>query len=120
MVKRFKLTGTSNWETIAFLSIRHILGANRPYFSATTLMKDIDADVKVLAGLRHKERPQQPEATLRRTLQNLRDKGYIEFLGRGEYKLTENGLKRMEEEYEKTMKALNLTQSDLTESHDPV
>lgn len=76
-------------------------------------MKDIDWAVKLLGVLGHKERPEQPEATLRRTIQNLRDKGYIEFLGRGEYKLTENGLKRMEEEYERTMKALDLTESDL-------
>lgn len=113
MGKRIKLIGTSNWETIAFLRIRYILDTNRPYFSATKFMKDIDWAVKLLGVLGHKERPEQPEATLRRTIQNLRDKGYIEFLGRGEYKLTENGLKRMEEEYERTMKTLDLTESDL-------
>ena len=120
MVKRIKLIGASNWETIAFLRIRTILGANSPYFSATRFMEDIDWAVKLLRLLGHKERPEQPEATLLRTIQNLRDKGYIEFLGRGQYKLTENGLKRTEEEYERTMKALNLTDSDLTESCDPV
>jgi hypothetical protein len=112
MAKRIKLIGASNWETITFLRIRLILGGNRPYFSATGFMKDIDWALKLLALLGHKERPQQPEATLRRTLQNLRDKGYIEFLGRGEYKLTKNGLKRMEEEYERTMKALTVASNE--------
>ena len=40
----------------------------------------------------HKKDPGSLENTLQRTIQNLRDKGYIDFLGSGEYHLTVKGL----------------------------
>jgi predicted transcriptional regulator len=56
--------------------------------------------------LGHKERPEQPAATLDRTIQNLRNKGYIEFIARGEYKLTEKGFNTMNTEHENIIEPL--------------
>jgi hypothetical protein len=90
----------SNWETVAFLIIRKI--SKNSYFSRTQLMTpdNLSAAINILREVGHKERPDHPEETLQKTIQNLRDKGYIEFLGRGEYKLTERGSRKMIEVFE--------------------
>ena len=92
----------SNWETIAFLLIDALVDLQKPHFTRSQLMTadNLTRAVKILSGMGHKERPDHPDMTLQKTIQNLRDQGCIEFLGRGEYRLTEKGFKRMNEEYE--------------------
>ena len=51
---------------------------------------------KFLIFYSHKKDPNRLENTLQRTIQNLRDKGYIIFFGDGEYRLTERGKKAIE------------------------
>ena len=88
------LAGNSNWETIAFILINRVVGRNS-LFNRMQLIKNIDTVVSLSALLGHKKNPDHPEETLQRTLQNMRDKGFIDFLGAGEYKLTPAGHKRM-------------------------
>ena len=45
------------------------------------LSKHLDLAVNFSRILKHKKDPRRPEETLQRTIQNLRDKGLIEFLG---------------------------------------
>ena len=89
------IKGISNWEIIAFVLINRLLVGNNPYFSRSEFMtqKNLDFAVKLTRVLNHKENPQHPDKTLQRTIQNLRDQGYIEFLGKGEYKLSKDGVK---------------------------
>ncbi len=46
-----------------------------------------------MAFFGHKKMPKHPEETLQRTMQNMRDKNWIKFLGKGEYELTDEGYK---------------------------
>lgn len=89
----------SNWETVGFFLIKKLMVGDDLYFSRSELMtqKHLDFAVKLLKYLGHKEDPQHPEETLQRTIQNLRNKGYIEFLGQGEYKLSEDGFTAISE-----------------------
>lgn len=91
---------SSNWETIAFILIDKVLVLNNPHFTRTQIMSsdNMDSAITISKILGHKKRPTHPEETLQKTIQNLRDKGYIEFFGQGEYKLTEDGFKKMKEE----------------------
>ena len=88
----------SNWECVAFCLIREILVGRNVYFSRSELMSysNLDLAIKLLALLGHKAKPKHPEETLQRTIQNLRDKGFIDFLGQGEYKLTRSGCEAVE------------------------
>ena len=77
----FKLFGVkSNWQFIL-------------YFMRSELMADanINSAIKFLKLFGHKKHPKNPTETIQRTIQNLRDKGYIDFLGQGEYRLTVSG-----------------------------
>ncbi|MBI5141600.1 MAG: hypothetical protein HZA20_05335 [Nitrospirae bacterium] len=110
MSKLARITG-SNWETIAFLLINKILIAQNPFFSRSKLMscENMTLAIRFSNLLGHKKAPDHPEETLQRTIQNLRDKGYIDFLGRGEYKLTESGFIRMANEIEASQKCFQPT-----------
>lgn len=57
--------------------------------------KNLDLATVLLKILGHKKHPEKPEQTLQRTIQNLRDKGDLEFLGEGRYKLTPKGSQEM-------------------------
>jgi hypothetical protein len=83
----------SNWETVALIIIKKLLVGNNLRFSRSELMtySNLENARKLLIFCFYKEDPQKPENTLQRTIQNLRDKGYILFLGNGEYKLTVKG-----------------------------
>ena len=96
--KIIHLTGRSNWETLAFLIVNKITNGDHIVFNRTNLMSNIDFAINILPILGHKNKPEHPEETLQRTIQNLRDKGFIEFLGNGKYKLSEDGYKKMLEE----------------------
>ena len=96
--KIINLTGRSNWETIAFLIMNKITNGNQIVFYRKNLMSNIDFAINFSPILGHKKNPEHPEETLQRTIQNLRDKGYIEFLGNGKYKLSMDGYNKMLEE----------------------
>ena len=97
MSKRVNIAGGSNWETIAFLLINQIVIREYHFFFRSQLMSsdNIDLATEFSALLGHKKNPAHPEETLQRTIQNLRDKGFINFLGQGEYKLTTDGYYKM-------------------------
>ncbi len=79
----------SNWEGIAFYLIKkHVTNrSNIVYRQDIFSDKDLYFFAEEVAPVfRHKEKPKRPEETLQRTLQNLRDKGYLDFLGQGEYR----------------------------------
>ena len=56
-------------------------------------MRNVEEIYQILANRGHKIRPKHPEETLQRTLQNMRDKNWIDFVDRGEYELTDEGYK---------------------------
>ena len=97
MTKKMNLRG-GNWETIACILIKKILVVKNPHFSRSELMttEHLDFAVTLSSALGHKSKPQHPEETLQRTIQNMRDKGFIKFHGDGEYELTELGYYKME------------------------
>jgi Mn-dependent DtxR family transcriptional regulator len=75
-------------------------------------MENLDKAVNWLQHLNHKKYPQHPEETLQRTIQNLRDKGYIIFHGQGEYELTDSGI----EECKRVAYELNVQVADIDET----
>jgi hypothetical protein len=85
--------GRSNWENMAFYLIEKNLNGSeivyrRDIFSNDDLYYFSDEFGPLLG---HKKKPIHPEETLQRTIQNLRDKGFLNFLGQGEYQLTTQG-----------------------------
>lgn len=104
----------SNWETVAFLIMYDFLRTTGKHFSRSELMKteNIDKAVKWLQHLKHKEYPTQPEATFQKTIQKLRDKGYIIFHGQGEYELTSQGV----EECQRVANELNTQVSSMDDT----
>ena len=101
----FKLAGKSNWENIAFYLIEKYVTGGSHIVYRQDIFSDPDLYFfaeKFAPLFLHKNKPRHPEETLQRTLQNLRDKGYLDFLGQGEYRLTKEGRAIMEsEEYNK-------------------
>jgi len=87
------IPGYSNWELIAFIIINKLIVGNNRYFRRSEIMTmdNLRLAEILTAALGHKKKPKHPEETLQRTLQNLRNKGFIDFLGNGEYKLTDTG-----------------------------
>jgi len=83
----------SNWESVAFVIIGEILVAKSSSFSRSEIMKfsTLENARKLLMFFGHKKDPSRLENTLQRTIQNLRNKGFIKFLGHGDYILTEEG-----------------------------
>ncbi|MCR4291251.1 MAG: hypothetical protein NUV76_00070 [Candidatus Kuenenia sp.] len=96
--KIINLTGRSNWETIAFLIINKITNGNQNVFYRKSLMSNIDLAINFSHILGHKKNPEHPEETLQKTIQDLRDKGFIEFLGNGKYILSKDGYNKMTED----------------------
>lgn len=105
---RYKLSNRPNWETFVFVVIKMILVGDNPYFSRSEIMssKNISSLVSISKVCGHKKNPKHPEETVQRTLQDLRDKGCIDFLGRGEYKLTQKGYQEMEKTFQSVGKNL--------------
>lgn len=90
----FKLTGKSNWENIAFYLIEKYVESESNIVYRQDVFSDADLyffSEQFAPLFLHKQKPKHPEETLQRTLQNLRDKGYLDFLGQGEYRLTKEG-----------------------------
>lgn|GEM_PF-4239044 len=86
--------GLSNWEGVAFMLTQKATAGKFPTFIRSEFMStnNLKFAINLLQVVGHKHRPTQPEATLQRTIQNLRDHGYITFYGNGEYELTQEGI----------------------------
>ena len=104
----------SNWETVAFLIIHEFVRTAGKHFFRSDLMKteNIGKAVKWLQYLNHKKFPTHPEETFQKTIQNLRDKGFIIFHGQGEYELTKLGI----EECRRVANELNVQVSSMDET----
>ena len=107
------IKGYSNWEIVAFIIISKLIVGNNRYFRRSEIMTtdNIKVAEMLTAALGHKRKPRHPEETLQRTLQNMRDKGFIKFLDRGEYELTDDGFNSMRKiaekyPYDQLMKAV--------------
>jgi hypothetical protein len=83
----------TNWEVVALCLIKRLIVGNNLNFSRSELMSDnyLDHAIRMLSVFGHKKIQSKPKETLQRIIQNLRDKGYIDFLGQGEYVLTQKG-----------------------------
>ncbi|HOB60469.1 MAG TPA: hypothetical protein PKL40_10425 [Methanoregulaceae archaeon] len=94
-----KLFGSrSNWEVVAFYFIEPLIINKSRRFTRQEVMRNLDEILPLLKLLGHKADPQHPEETLQKTLQNMRDKKWLLFLGdgnSGDYELTEAGYKKM-------------------------
>ena len=76
------IKGYSNWEIVAFIIIAKLIVGNNRYFSRPEIMtmENLKLAEIITASLGHKKKPQHSEKSFQRTLQNMRDKGFIEFL----------------------------------------
>lgn len=92
-------TGIPNWEMIAFIIIHKLLVGKNRHVSRSEIMTSENLFLAefVTSALGHKKKPKCAQETLQRTLQNMRDKGFIDFLGNGEYKITDMGYIKVEE-----------------------
>jgi hypothetical protein len=88
-------TTRANWESIVLLLIKNNCGSGD--FSLRLLRSLEDKAEKISLLLGHKPNPQHIDATIRKTVFNLRDKGYLESLGQGNYRVTQKGRERTEE-----------------------
>jgi hypothetical protein len=92
IMSTLKMLGSgSNWKLVAYILIQPWISKTDRRFSRPELMRNVDKILPLLKAFGHKKMPQHPEETLQRTIQNMRDNGLIDFLGQGEYKLTEKG-----------------------------
>jgi DNA-binding PadR family transcriptional regulator len=83
---------TSNWEFVAwFLIDPCVTEKDRSFTRAQIMRSDYEEIYDLLIILGHKKHPQHPEETIQKTLQNMRDKGWITFIGQGDYRLTTEG-----------------------------
>jgi NAD/NADP transhydrogenase beta subunit len=104
------ITGIPNWEMVAFVIINRLLvGKNRRVIRSEIMTSENLSLVEFITGaLGHKKKPRNAQETLQKTLQNMRDKGFIDFLGSGEYEITNTGYNMAKEfgekfSYEKCM-----------------
>ena len=91
------MAGYRNWEVIVFIIIgKLIIGNNRHFRRSEIITTDnIKLAEMISAAAGHKIKPRHPEETIQNTLNNLRVKGLIKFLGSGEYQLTDDGFYSM-------------------------
>ena len=68
---------------------------HRDFTRSEILLKNYDEIYQLLKVVGHKKRPQHIEETIQKTLQNMRDKNWIIFLGQGDYKLTDKGYEEL-------------------------
>ena len=90
-----KLGGVrSNWELVIFYLIYPFVSETKRHFSRSKILgSNYEKIYIMLAFLGHKKKPTSIEQTIQKTLQNMRDKGWIKFLRAysGEYELTDAG-----------------------------
>jgi len=100
----------SNWEFVAwFLIDQCITGRDRSFTRAQIMRRNYDEIYDVLIILGHKKRPQHMEETIQKTLQNMRDKNWILFLGQGDYRLTNEGYSELLSQKENIKRVVELS-----------
>lgn len=100
----------SNWEFVVWNLIDSCVTEKHRDFTRSEITgKDYEDIYSLLTVLGHKKRPRHPEETIQKTLQNMRDKNWIEFLGRGDYKVTDDGYKVLLAQKENIDKIKNFT-----------
>lgn len=95
----------SNWEVAVFLIVAEITSCSNAMFYRSQIMTDRNQERANgwLAGLGHKKNQKSVEFTMQRTMQNLRDKGFIDFKGGGVYSLTDAGVEECGRVLEETL-----------------
>jgi hypothetical protein len=84
----------SNWQFVVFNLIEPLVSENNRYFSSSQIIWSAEEIHLLLAIRGHEERPKNPERILAKTLQNMRNKNWINFVNyRGEYELRDEGYK---------------------------
>jgi len=109
-----KLYGVkSNWEFVTwFLIDPCITEKDRSFTRTQILRKNYDEIYNILILSGHKKRPQHPEETIQKTLQNMRDKNWIVFLGQGDYRLTNEGYSELLNQKENINRVRSLSPAD--------
>ena len=104
----------SNWEFVAWYLIQPSISETSRSFSRTQILRrDYEQVYNILVILGHKKRPEHMEETIQKTLQNMRDKNWISFLGQGDYKLTDQGFAELLRNKENLDKIHALTKEEL-------
>jgi len=112
MIKLFGVK--SNWEFVVWYLINScVTEKHRDFTRSEIIRKDYKNIYSLLTVLGHKKRPRHPEETIQKTLQNMRDKSWIEFLGQGDYKVTDDGYKVLLAQKENIDKFKNFTPEEL-------
>ena len=100
----------SNWEFVAwFLIDQCITDRGRSFTRAQIMRKNYGDIYDLLILLGHKKHPQHMEETIQKTLQNMRDKNWIIFLGQGDYMLTNEGYSELISQKEKINRIQDLS-----------
>lgn len=109
-----KLFGVkSNWEFVTWNLIDpHITEKDQSFSRSQIFRSNYDEIYDLLILLGHKKRPQFPEQTIQKTLQNMRDKNWITFLGQGDYKLTKGGYSELLAQSENINRIRNLSHEE--------
>jgi uncharacterized protein YpiB (UPF0302 family) len=106
----------SNWEVIIFYLIQPFVNETKRHFTRSKILgNNYDKIYIILAFLGHKKKPTSIEQTIQKTLQNMRDKGWIEFLRAysGEYKLTDRGYEELKLHKENLKILNNLSKAEI-------
>jgi DNA-binding PadR family transcriptional regulator len=92
-----KLFGVrSDWELVVWYLIGPCVTEKHRSFTRTQILrKNYDDVYELLKLFGHKKQPQHTEETIQKTLQNMRDKNWIAFLGQGDYQLTDEGYREL-------------------------
>ena len=90
--------GKVDWESLLFNLIKSVVDSQNKFTRSKLFSIQNIANMENVSSIfGHKKDPETMEMTLQKTLQNMRDKGFVNFLSRGEYELTQNGIKEIEE-----------------------
>lgn len=106
-----KLFGVkSNWEFVVWYLVDSCVSdKNRDFTRSEIFRKNYDEIYQLLKIVGHKKHPKHIEETIQKTLQNMRDKNWIVFLGQGYYKLTDEGYKELLSQKENIAIAKSIT-----------
>jgi len=110
-----KLFGVrSDWEFIVWYLINpFVTEKHRSFTRAQIMRKNYDDVYELMKLLGHKKQPQHTEETIQKTLQNMRDKNWITFLGQGDYKLTDDGYRELLVQHENINKIRSFSPEEI-------
>lgn len=104
----------SNWEFVTWYLINPTISeTSRNISRSQILRRNYELVYNILIILGHKKRPEHMEETIQKTLQNMRDKNWITFVGQGEYRITEDGYTELLRNKESIDRVSSLTNEQL-------